>query len=612
MDHKQNTTILKEIAMSERKTILLAALAAILIYGSLASAADYLIASGYSYSEYDDYGWCKVAGLRDAFNGIGLTQYKLVGASPWQFYENSFRAYSPWDSYWPYDAIRVDYATVSAFCGHAGTFKDKRTNTFKVFLQARDAFEGSSLIPGGMMALGESPGHFPYDTYPGYCRYFMALGCNTVAMGPAMSDGGTPTFSRPDLFDRMNSNHADPAKIWWPIMTDGLRMVMGFTDYSYSGIQDYSKWMKFKTYYDMGGSIAWSFANTALDASSYHKPVVLTQGRDADDCLSIENEHYFRTYRPSANGTFRWHWWGSDRVRNYNGYYIWDGAGRTSAGQTTSLPSVGWVYGSSDAGAVDDATIEKYLTALGAESNAMVFDARQQRAAFKIADGRQLSVDRPSGCLFYQDAQVSALGGPSALSQDECIELATSFLIDGKIVGPDEVVVDSVVTETYMTITDRESDGGSQASAPQVARYTVVLKRNLGELPILTNDIDTIRVEIGQNGKIASLVSSYKYGRKVSKVESVKGALPNTQQARAVFAKAGSIQSVCAGVLPMSDGTYVPVYEVAAVTVSDGRLPSAQITYYRMDTLEPVVGDEVAAGGDHTLELDEPTSQSSE
>ncbi|MBN1506410.1 MAG: hypothetical protein JW955_06170 [Sedimentisphaerales bacterium] len=598
--------------MNRHKFVVLAALATILIHASLTLAVDYFIASGYTDSEYNDYGWCKVAGLVDAFNGIGLTQYKLVGASPWQFYENSLMPSS--NLRWPFDAIRADYATLGVFCGHAGTFKDKSANKFCLFLQARDAFGGTDVIAGEMMALGESLSRD--SAYPGYCRYFMALGCNTVAMGPAMSDAGNPTFSRPDLYDRTNSNHADPAKIWWPVMTDGLRMVMGFTDYSYSGNLDRGKWQKFKTYYDMGGSIAWSFANTALDASSYHKPVVLTQGRDGDECLSIENEHYFRTYRPNGNGTFRWHWWGSDRVRSFNGYYVWDGpdpAGASNGGadRTTDLPSEGWVYESSDAGAGEDPTIERYLAALGAESNAMLFDAPRERATYKIADGRQLSVDRRSGCLLYQDAQVSALNGPSGLSQDECIELARSFLIDSKIVGPNEVVVDSVVTETYMTVTDRQSDPASQNPEPQVARYTVVLKRNLGELPILTNDTDTIRVEIGQNGKIASLVSSYKYGRRVSKVESVKGALPDTWQARAVFAKSGSIQNIRAGMLPMPDGTYVPVYEVAAVTFPDGRLPVAQITCHRMDTLEPVVGDEASAGDDHTLGSDEPASEPS-
>lgn len=138
--------------------------------------------------------------------------------------------------------------------------------------------------------------------------------------------------------------------------------------------------------------------------------------------------------------------------------------------------------------------------------------------------------------------------------------------------------------------------------------YTVIFKRNLGELPILINDADTIRVEIGQDGKIASLVSRYKYGRKVSKLESTKAALPNLQQARTRLSTVAGIKSIRAGMLPMSDGTYQPVYEVASVTFPDGLLPRPQITYHRMDTLQ-LVDRDTGSAGDDPLESDTATPE---
>jgi len=615
MNHKPNTTTVKEIAMSRHRSILRAALAAVLIYiyCSPTFAVDYSVFSGYSDSDYEDHGKYRMFGLMDSLEGMGLTRTRFVDASPWQFYENSFRSYSPFDPYWPYDAFRADYSTVTAFCGPAGTFKNTSTNQFYFLLRARDSFEGSTAITNDIVRLGESPGWFWNDSYSGYCRYFMALGSNTIAMGPAMSDNGYPTYSRPDLLDTTNPNDANPDKIWRSVMTNGLRMVMGHTDYAYTSVLDRGKWQRFKEYHDMGYSIAFSFASTALDAHPYNKPVVLTLGYNDTECSNIRYESELQTGRSSVAlytnvvPHIHCYWWGADRVRNVNGWYIWDGAGQTGtsnagASETAALPRVAWAYESSDAGAAEDVTLEKYLKAFGAESSTMLFDPHQERATYKIADGRQLSIDRRTDCLLYRDAEVSALTGPSELSQDECIKRATSFLIGNKIVGPDEVVVDSVIKEGQVTITDQGAGNGSGSSRPHVARYTVVLKRNIGELPILTNDMDTIRVEIGQNGKIASLVSRYMYGRKVNQVESVAGALPNTEQAKTTLSTMGDIKSLRAGILPMSDGTYIPVYEVATVTFDDGQFPQPRVSYLRMDTLEPICGENSPADADPELE----------
>jgi hypothetical protein len=209
--------------------------------------------------------------------------------------------------------------------------------------------------------------------------------------------------------------------------------------------------------------------------------------------------------------------------------------------------------------------------------------------------------------LLYRDASVQAQTGPAGLSQEECIDRATSFLVGNKIVGPDEVKVDSIIRENYMVTADGK--GSSNDSQPQVARYTVVFKRNIGELPILTNDADTIRVEIGRNGKIASLISRYKYGRKVSRLASMKGALASVRQATTTLSATGDIKNVRAGMLPMSDGTYLPVYEVASVTFPDGLLPRPQITYRRMDTLQIVDKDAASAGDVSVLESDEATPE---
>ncbi len=596
--------------MNRLHSILPAALVLVLVHCLVTSAVDYSIFAGYDDTDYGNYGKYKVFGLMDAFDEMGLTPYKCLTSTPWQFYENMFV-----DQYWTYqypgfDSERADYSTLTVHCGHAGTFKDASTNTFYCVMRAKGEWGGSNAITSDILRLGESEGYFWGDPYPGYCRYFMALGCNTVAIGPAMSDNGHPTFSRPDLFSKTNPNHADPNNIWKPVMTNGLRMVMGHTDYEYGSIYDQSKYRRFKEYHDLGYSIAWSFANTALDAYSNHKPVVLTLGQDRNECIAIMNEPDFQTGRPNGANELYCRWWGADRVRNYDGWYVWSGANGAGAadagaGETAPLPSAGWAYDSSDSTAVEDATLVKYLTVLGVKNSAMLYDSPKERTIYKIADGRQVSIDRRTDCLLYQDTSVLALSGPSGLSGEECIDRAMSFLIGNKIVGPNEVEVDSVVKESYMMAAKQGTEDGSYSSQPQVARYTVVFKRNVGELPVLTDDTDTIRVEIGQNGKVASLVSRYKYGRTISKVESLKGALPNVQQAKIMLSTAGDIKSIKAGMLPMPDGTYLPVYEVVTVTLVDGLLPRPQITYHRMDTLEPVDRENASTGDDYQLGSDE-------
>jgi len=604
--------------MYRSKSILRAALAIVLIHASLTLAVGYALFSGYNDEEYHSYGKYKMFGLIDAFDGMGLQRDRYMASTPWQFHENSFidgyRDYS----YPEFDSARADYSTVTVHCGHAGTFRDPYTKDFYLIMQARDLWQGSDVITSGILRLGESYGYFYDDIYRGYCRYFLALGCNTVTLGPPMSDSGTPTYSRPDLFDKYNPNHANPFKIWGPVMTDGLRLVMGHTDFAYGSDRDRDKWRRFKDYRDSGYSIAWAFANTALDAHDNHKPVVMAMGNDLDECVAITNERNFQTSRPSGNNWLYYIWWGSDRVRNYNGPYVWsqaNEAGNVSAGsdisvnESTRLPTAAWSYESTDSATAEDEALVRYLDVFGLQSTTTLFGRFKEQATYKISDKRQICINRGSGSLYYQDAGVLAQTGPCGLSQDECILQASAFLLGNKIVGPNEVEIDSVISVNWMAATTDEIATGSYSSNPVIARYIIVFKRKLGNLPVLTNDTDTIRVEIGQNGKIASLVSHYKYGRRISALEATKGRLPNVRQAKAALSPSGVVRNVKAGILPADDGTYLPVYEVTTLASGDELLPRPQVTYHRMDTLELVKRDTMAIIDGYELGTDEATTE---
>ena len=601
--------------MKKFSSILLTALIITVLHGSLASSATYSVFSGYDDSDYQT-GKYKMLGLLDAFDALGLNRVKYINSTTWQFYENTLV-----DRYWTYtypqfDSCRADYPTLSAFVGHAGTFKDRSANDFYFTMKCRDSWQGISRITSDTLRLGEACGYFSNDQYQGLCRYFMALGCNTIAIGPAMDDDDYPTYSRPDLFNKYNSNHANPFKIWRPVMTNGLRMAMGFTDYSYRQSSDRGKWKKFKDYWFSGQSIARSFAYTALDAHRWHKPVVLAMGANSSECEAIMNERSFRSSRPSGKSNIRYTWWGSSRVRDYDGRYVWDNGDiadgpRGLADEAAPLPSDSAIYESIDSTDREDATLLRYLDLFGFKSSASLYDPLKDRAVYTIDEKRQVCINNRTGSLYYHDADVSALTGPCQLSKDECIDRAVSVLIDSQIVSPTEVEVDSVISEHYMVATTDGTDNAS-GSEPKVARYTVVFKRKLGGLPILTNDTDTIRVEIGQSGKVASLVSHYRYGRKTVKAAPVQGTLPAVSEAKARLSTDGTIRDVQAGMLPLVDGTYIPVYEVTTLKSGPDMLTQPEVTYYAMDTLEVIdLGDGDAADG-YELEDDGPAPEAVE
>ena len=203
---------------------------------------------------------------------------KAVGywwSNPHHFWEDL-------DLTWSTDAFDSDWADhtcVTVVDARARTDKDPYTNGFYFQIETHYEWNGEKSISnlwryGAPVKLGES-----YDRHKGNCRYLMVLGSDTIAIGPHQSSPNGPTYTRPDLFQQSNSNHANPFKIWGPVMTDGIRLILGYTGPSYSSPADEENWKRFKDYHDDGFSIAECFAYTSLDADERQMPVALAQGR---------------------------------------------------------------------------------------------------------------------------------------------------------------------------------------------------------------------------------------------------------------------------------------------------------------------------------------------
>jgi hypothetical protein len=116
-------------------------------------------------------------------------------------------------------------------------------------------------------------------------------------------------------------------------------------------------------------------------------------------------------------------------------------------------------------------------------------------------------------------------------------------------------------------------------------------------------------IELGGDGDVASLVSHYKYGRTVRTGGSFKPRFTTVDRAKAVFSATLPGEGVKAGLLPMQDGTYVPVYEVTTVTVDAQGTPNPRTEYFRADTLERVHASQTtpAAGYEVEEEMDPQT-----
>jgi len=76
--------------------------------------------------------------------------------------------------------------------GPTVTLRDCSVGEFYALLGTHNWRNGENSTTSDSMLLGES-----WGVYPGYCRYFFALGNDLLAKGPAMSDDGYPTFSWP-------------------------------------------------------------------------------------------------------------------------------------------------------------------------------------------------------------------------------------------------------------------------------------------------------------------------------------------------------------------------------------------------------------------------------
>ncbi len=597
--------------MSMREGSLCSVLAAVLVLCSLSWASTFSLYSGFSDEQWDQVAKYHQWGLMDAFNAIGLTRLKYVPSTPREFEENAFVP-----EYWKYthpefDSVEADAATLTVHSGHGGTFKQTFEDSFDFMMQPKSAWNGIEMISGSIMGLGESQGYYAGDAYPGYCRYFMAMGCNTLAVGPAMSDDGHPTYSRPDLFDKYNSRHADPYKIWRKAMTDGLRMVMGFTDYSYGTPFDRENWGRFQDYYQKGYSIATCFAYTALNAHSAHKPVVVVQAETIEACHAmLDNEHDFKTDRPrSGPGAPQYlacYWWGGDRVKAYDGPYVWSGSGGGDVKGGAAAASCA-VYQGTDSKEQEQAAMTRFLHALGIQGDVGFSSTLRKQALYHVDDKRFVWVDSGSGHLYYRDTRCQEGDvHPCRLAQEQAVDIASSFLATSQIVGKDEVAVDRVISVNRMVATKEEILSDTRTSDPEVARYIVVFKRNLGTLPILTERCDTVMVEVDPDGEVASLVSHYKCGRTVKKVASLKSRFANLDIAKASLAATLAAKDVKAGILPLEDGVYVPVYEVTTLGIAADGTPNPRIDYLRMDTLQPIEGSQ--AGPAQGYELEENTA----
>jgi hypothetical protein len=453
-----------------------------------------------------------------------------------------------------------------------------------------DPWKGINVITSRSIGLGESSGYFIGDAYPGFCRYFIVLGTDSVARGPAMSNLGFPVFSRPDLRDPFNLLHADPFKIWGPVMTNGLRMVLGLTGYQYCGTGDREAWKKFADYWRNSYSIAHSFAEAARSADARHMPVVLIQAGSEQACFQmLQGERYFSPYRPSGN-VLLCKWWTNEGLRSYDGYYIWSCPGRVSVQSQATEPE-------ETASAVQNAVPLKGLHVLGYTESASTEGQAGQKRFSKTDDKRQLWTDERTGTVYYRDTEASEVApGPCVLTVEQSIEKAASFIADNALAALNELTLDGVVTIRQMIATADEVAANKYSHTPEIVGYLIVLKRNLGDLHILTDNVDTITVEIGANGEVASAVSNYRSGRTVEEREAVVPRFSTVEEAKKNLVAPDVDGDVTAGLLPTDDGTYLPVYKVTTPSQDPESSSSAQVRYLRMDTLAPVESEEGLAG----------------
>jgi hypothetical protein len=559
----------KETIMKTLASTLMIVLAVILAPSpaSLSAAVDYGVFNGSSENTYSSSAKYVQWGLINAFDAIGLQRRGYWHCGPADFMEDSLLPGST-------RCEAADWSTVTVYNGGTVTLRDCPASEFYLFLGTRNWWNGENWTTSRSMRLGES-----WGVYPGSCRYFFAVGSDTIARGPAMSDAGWPTFSLPSQCDEYNTMHAYPFRIWKPVMTDGLRMVMGLAGYHYFTDANQEKWQKFGAYWRNGYSIAESFARTALDAHPNHMPIVLAQAASYASCdWMLEREHDFLTERPAGNTHFVCSTWIFDRERTYDGYYVWC---RSSVANLLSR--------STGAQARQGIPAPKTLHVLGFTEGASVDSLLPEKKPSTMDDKQQLWVDRRTGNRYYRQTPVSEQAqGPCVLTVEESLEKAVAFVEDHGLAPLDELTLDGVVTISRMIASAEEIDTNTYSHKPEISGYIIVLKRNLGDLPILTNDVDTVTVEIRANGEVASAVSNYRSGGTLAERETVTPKFLTAGEAKKGLLKPGTAAEVTAGFLPTQDGSLVPVYEVVTQTRAGESSPQATVKYYRMDTLEPL------------------------
>lgn len=582
----------KEPIMRAIKSTLLIVLVIIFAFSSLALSAEYSFFVGYNDDDYQTRKYKQWA-LMDAFDDMGLNRYVYWWSSPYHFWEDSMINWSSdaFDSDW------ADYTLLTVVDARARTSKDPYTNDYFFQIDTRYRWNGKEHISnleryGASLRLGESDGQ-----HPGNCRYLMVLGSNTIAIGPARTSPDGLTYIRPDLFQEGNSNHADPFMIWGPVMTDGLRLVLGYTGDSYSGPSDEENWKRFKYYYDNNFSIAESFAYASLDADGRQIPVALVQGTSITECdNTIFNEHYFTSSRPRGNESLWWYkyyYWYLEPLSDNNRRFYGSGSLADEkdilANDVKHLNHSDYIYESFDSKKTEAEYHKRYLDIFGLGQTDPMYEQRQEHAIYQLDDSDEARVDLQDGSFYYRNPEAYISNEDSiTLTKEDCIDKAFSLLVDHSIVTPKEVELDSVISIRQMAASEEEIRTGIYNSEPEVIGYISVFKRRLGELPILTNQVDTIKVEISVNGEVASLISNYKHGRVLTERELVRPLLATVKEAQESLSWMGTIDDIEAGLLPLEDGDYVPVYKVTTSDADSTAMPSLTVQYLRQDTLEPV------------------------
>lgn len=579
--------------MRKDNLILLLAMAIVFIISSPLLSADYGIYCGNNDADHEITKYKQWA-LMDVFDSLGLSKDGYWWSSPYYSWEDSDISWSS-DAF---DSDRTDHSCVTVIDGRARTGKDPYTNDFFFQIETHYRWNGEKHISnlwryGAPLRLGES-----YGWHKGNCRYLMVLGSNTVAIGPARTSSYGLTFTRPDLFQTGNSDHANPYEIWGPVMTDGVRMVLGFTGAAYSSPSDEENWKRFKYYFDMGYSIAESFAHASIDADGRQIPVALAQGRSITACSNtIFNERYFTSSRPFSNRYqpryMKCFYWYLEPLSDYNRrfYSSSDLAHEKDvlAGDVDPLNHSNYIYESFDSKKTETEYQKRYLDIFGLGETDPMYEQRKKQTIYQLDDSDEARVDHQDGSFSYRNPRAYESNEDSImLTKEECIDKAFSLLLDHSIVTQKEVELDSVISICQMVASEEEISTGVFNSEPEVIGYISVFKRKLGGLPILSNRVDTIKVEISGNGEVASLISNYKHGRILTERQLVQPLFATVKETKESLSWMGTIDDIEAGLLPLEDGDYVPVYKVTTLDAGSTSLPSLTVQYLRQDTLEQV------------------------